>query len=365
MPTTSRSNRRYKIAGLVAAAGVAGWLAVVAAGRRPDDMAGAREALDARAFRTAGAHLEQHLKRHPADADALLLAARAARRNRVYHKATAHLAKYRQAGGSAETAALEDRLARVQRGDLAEADALLAYPDGHPDIFLVLEAVVEGSVAALAAQEAQGQLDPTGPAVARAKRAADRFLAAPLGQADQAQGHFWRGTIHNHAQEHGPAVADLRRAVAEVPDHFEARQALALTIAQANPREALSHLERLIRARPDDFSLRYSEATIRRSLGQSAEARRLLDDLLDDRPQDYQVLLERGLADLDAGLAGSAEAFLRRALAAAPRNPEITMAISRCLRVQGRVAEADDLFAKAQDFEAERTRARNQMRPKN
>src|SRR5262249_11208739 len=81
-------------------------------------------------------------------------------------------------------------------------------------------------------------------------------------------------------------------------------------------------------------------ARARRSLGQPQSAVDLLDELLEHSPTDTAAVLERGKATLDLGRSNEAEPFLRRALAQAPNDPFVHLALSRCLLLTGKEPEA-------------------------
>jgi Flp pilus assembly protein TadD len=81
-------------------------------------------------------------------------------------------------------------------------------------------------------------------------------------------------------------------------------------------------------------------ARARRSLGQPESVIGLLDELLERSPTDTAAILERGKATLDLGRPNEAEPFLRLALAQAPNDPFVHLALSRCLLLTGKEPEA-------------------------
>jgi tetratricopeptide (TPR) repeat protein len=338
----ARSSKRLILAAAVLiAAGVGAYL--LFHGRGSDDLAEARQALESRDFAKAELILDEHLRVHPTDRDALLLAARAARGGRHMRVAARHIDDYEKAGGDSQTANLERRLLAVQGGNLAEVDDLIRYCDEHqdgPDVTPILLAVVEGCQAAINAQVDRGELDPNGPDVKRACRAADKLLARPLSPAERLRALVRSGDIHYRAQNQPRAVADYREAVALDPDDFDARIALAMTIAQELPAETAEHLEKLHRQRPDHVNVLFGLATVRRGLGQPEEAAKRLDELLTLQPGNPQYLAERAWVEIDLGNPRHAEQYARLAWQAAPNQPEVSHVLGVSLRLQKKEAEA-------------------------
>src|SRR5947199_372778 len=81
----------------------------------------------------------------PMDADALLLAARAARRARAYDEAQRALEKYQQVRGLDDAGSLEELLLSAERDVEQVVDACRQYVErGHPDTPLILEALTRG-----------------------------------------------------------------------------------------------------------------------------------------------------------------------------------------------------------------------------
>jgi predicted Zn-dependent protease len=75
------------------------------------------------------------------------------------------------------------------------------------------------------------------------------------------------------------------------------------------------------------------------------EARRLLDQLLQEHPGNERALPFRGELELRAGAVAAAEPWLRQALAKAPANLQAADLLHRCLKQQpGRAREADEAF---------------------
>jgi Tfp pilus assembly protein PilF len=319
----------------------------------------AQAALDERDFDRARAVLRKCLAADPGNLEALLLAARTARRRGDEDEAREHLLALAQRRAPADVLNLERKLLRVQLGNVDEAAALLAHAEKTPDAPetpLLLEAAIEGTIRAFTQRLPAGYVfdEGTPEVVARAQRAVETWLRLRTGKADRAQGLVWRGRLHLLASEHSAAVADFREALEVDPEHFEARRQLAFTIAQEAPRETAEHLRRLLKREPGNTHLAISLAGVLRGLGQLDESRQMLDEILAGEPRQLTALIERGLVDLDAGRLPDAERFLRRALEMAPGHPRILRALSQTLALRGRADEAKAFEDRLRKAEAER-----------
>jgi hypothetical protein len=80
-----------------------------------------------------------------------------------------------------------------------------------------------------------------------------------------------------------------------------------------HPSELLLHIDPVLAAQPSNKRARLLLAIARKGLGNSAEARNELNDLIKDRPDDTEAQLELGLFDLADKEYGPAEAISRYA----------------------------------------------------
>lgn len=294
-----------------------------------------RDALAQRRFAEAQRRLAASARAWPDDAQVCLLAARAARLARDYREAERLLKRYRQLGGATEAEQLESTLQHVQRGELAAGEAFLLtlLEKGYDDAPLVLEALAQGYM--------HNNRWP------HALRCLDRLVEAAPGVTDF---RVWRGWVREHLGRREAALDDFRAAVADAPDHEEARLSLAEMLMQTSqPQEAVEHYEWLRQRRPDDNAVRLGLARCRRQLGDRDDARRLLAGL----SEDARVLAERGKLAWDEGNAEEAETFYRRSLALVPREREVTYDLLVCLQRQGKNAEAKAYQAQLAEIEAD------------
>jgi predicted Zn-dependent protease len=247
---------------------------------------------------------------------------------------------------------LEHRLWRLQNGELDLGAQLIEgcreRPDA-PESPLILEACAEATLKVITENIGArgGSLHlADAPPIKRAKWAIDRWLESRLAEADQVQGLVWRGRLAAGVGDHAPGVADLREALRRDPGHFQARWYLAQQIASQHPDEAISHLERLARDRPEADTVTFVLAKAHRNMGHTDVARRMLDELLEARPETGDFMLERGLVEIDARRPAEAEQWLRKVEAMAPDNEDLVLALGRCLHLAGRESEARNYEAR-------------------
>jgi tetratricopeptide (TPR) repeat protein len=332
----------------VAACGVAFW-------KRSQNYQAARRAVDRRDFRQAGLLLKRHLEDFPDDPAALLLAARTARMQGDVSEAREHLRRCEHCGGPKDSLALEEKLLRVQQGELAEFTTMLESCASHPaapETPLMLEALIEGALQAVGPRrrlEDQEVLSH----LARARQAIDLWLRSRPGRPDQVQGLVWRGRA-TFPVDYDRAIADLRQALEKDPDSFQARLHLALGLAEKETNQAAEHLKVLHEKAPENNQVRYGLATAQRALGRPEEARKLLDDMLDANPDDVAALVERAEVALDAQAIPEADQYLRKALGLAPDSPEANLAMSRRHRLARKVPEENYFRKRFEQLDAAR-----------
>ncbi len=326
----------------------------------------ALHALQDREFRQAADHLERVLEVWPHDPAVHLLAAQAARRQGDMAAASPHLGQCVRQAALPEAVALEYRLWQVQNGELSDGRALLRRAQEQPDAAetpLILEALIEGCLkvlAALGSMGLPGSEVAEQPELASARHAVDIWLERRPGQADQVQGLVWRGRVHDIADEHAQAVADLRCAVELDPQHFQPRWYLAASIGQEAPQEAADQYASILERDPENQRVRLLLAVGRHGLGQFEEARQLLDELLAANPKNFPALVERGRLALDAQQPAEAEASLRRAEALAPDHADVNLQLGRTLQLLGRTQEAQRYQERFRQIDAAQKRERDE-----
>jgi tetratricopeptide (TPR) repeat protein len=291
-----------------------------------------------RAARLAVAHyhnrqahelLEAYLSVWPRDPDALLLAARTARRTAAFERAEVLLDGYESVRGrDDEDLILERVLLRAQRG---RVDGVADYcqarvRDHHPSAPLVLEAQVAGLMRDYRLVEAQERLQT--------------WLKL---RPDECQALLLQGTVYDMQGRSDEAIAAYQRVVELDPDNEDARLRLTgLLMQSSRPADAFPHLEYLRKARPDDPLILTRIARCRVEMGQADEARRLLDGVLARDPHFPEALEERGKVAMEEGDHARAERLLREAVARDPGAVEARYHLYRCLSAQGKEAEAQE-----------------------
>ena len=241
----------------------------------------ARRAVEQADFTAAQAHLALCLELSPQSAEAHFLAAQAAHRSGDYDKALVHLNACERLGWLSEAIALEHALGRAQRGDLAQVeDYLLSGVDkDQPEALLILEALTQGYLKTYR--------------LINALQCLDLWLKR---QPSNVRALIWHGEIKERRNSNSEAVEAYRRAVAVAPDNYKARFHLAQALAHSDQaEEAREQFEHLRQGQPSNPEVLLGLAQCRRSLGQTGEARQLLELVLarDADPQPRRLC--RGL----------------------------------------------------------------------
>jgi tetratricopeptide (TPR) repeat protein len=310
--------------------------------RKTSDWHRVEAALEQRDLEGANRQLKDFLDAYPNDPQALLIAAQTSRRQGKFDEAVDLLrARDRAAPGNSETQ-LERDLLRIQQGDLSTANALLSDCQDKPRsprTTLTLEAIVEGYISRFWSYSARQAEIPV-PEYAQAQGAVDLWLSQQPAPPAQARGQVWRGKLAALVRDYDASEAAFRAALAIDPGDLEGSEFLGLLLAQDAPQEAASLLERVYERNPDNEKVSFGLATIRRALGEPAQAVEIIDDLLDRHPYNASYLLERGRLELDQQRPEEAAVWLQRAVRVAPDHGPANLLLSICLEQMGRPAEA-------------------------
>ncbi|HZY89373.1 MAG TPA: tetratricopeptide repeat protein [Gemmataceae bacterium] len=275
----------------------------------------------------ARAHLEACLKVWPRDPDALLLAARGARRLGDFEQAEVFLARYRERRGPEDEAgALEQVFLRAERGDVDDVGpyCVRLIEEGRPAAPLALEALAHGFLRKYRLREAALCLT--------------QWLER---RPDDTQAVLFRGIVHEQLQQRDEAVASYRRVVQLDAEHDEGRMRLcALLLLAGRGGEAATHLEYLLGRARDNPLVPVYLARAHAQQGEPAEAVRLLDGVLAREPQFGPALAERGRLALQAGELEKAEGLLREAVGRDPGDYQSHYQLYQCL---SRLGKADEM----------------------
>jgi tetratricopeptide (TPR) repeat protein len=271
-------------------------------------------------------HLHICRQTWPRDPEVLLLAARAARRARVYADTERLLRMYHEARGRDEAFTFEEMLLAAETRLEQVADRCWSQVEaGHADAPLILEALTRGYLR----QYRLGQ----------ARLCLDRWLRM---QPDAPQALYLEGLLNlDYIHSHAAALTSYRRAVELDPEHEEARLGLAVALLSEKLfAEAAEHFERLRQAQPDNLSVRVGLAECLDGLGQPDPAERQVDEVLAHQPSFAPALSLRGQFALKRGQPDEAEAWLRQALRRKPMDHRARYSLSLCLQQNGKEEEA-------------------------
>jgi predicted Zn-dependent protease len=272
-------------------------------------------------------HLQAALSIWPRDPEALLLAARAARRSGAFEAADQFLDLYQQSRKEDEALTLERICLRAQRG---EPDSVANYcrrliEQNDPAVPLIYEAMAQGFARNYQPHKAESVLrswleqEPNNP-----------------------QALLLQGQIFADTMRHTEAIKSYRAALMADPTLDEARLRLGEILMQLGSiEEAQPHLEYLRSRLPDNPRVQVYLARIQDRQGHSEEAERMLDEVLAHQPHFAPALVDRGILALRAGQFAEAEKYLRAAVLYDPSDFQAHDRLAFCLEQNGKLAEAD------------------------
>ncbi len=301
----------------------------------------ARAALERYHNNEAILHLHACLSVRPHDAEALLLAARAARRGNNLDDADHLLDQYQAARGKDDDDLFLERvLVRVQRGEIDSVSNYCQSLIEKDDLAapLVLEALARGCLRMYRPLEAE--------------KALKEWLRR---QPDNAEALCLQGQVFDLAMRMHDAIASYRRALTADDQLDEARMRLCTSLIQLGlADEALPHLEYLCQRFPSNPMLQVHLARSRERQGRTEEAEQILVAVLNHLPDFAPALAERGklvqraavtLGERGtpaqrAALAEEAERLLRRAAQLEPGDFQANHQLRLCLEQNGKSEEA-------------------------
>jgi tetratricopeptide (TPR) repeat protein len=278
----------------------------------------------------------------PRDPDVLLLAARSARRARVYGDTERLLGMYRKLRGHDDAHAFEQLLLAVEcRVDEAADFCWSQVEEGHADAPLILEAMTRGYLRQYRLRQAQHCLE-------RWKQL----------QPENPQLFFLEGLIQLDYLHAISSAADCYRRVLELdPDYEEARLGLAIALVMGKSfAEAAEHFERLRQCQPDNWRVQVGLAECFDGLGESAKALRLVEDVLAQQPEFPAALSLRGQLALKSEELAEAETRLRQALRYMPTDHLAHYNLILCLERSGQKEAAQRQRLQLQQIENDAAR---------
>lgn len=303
----------------------------------------ARAAMERYHTTDAIAHLQSCLMVRPHDPEALLLAARAARRTGGFDDADRYLDQYQEVRGKDdEDLVLERVLVRAERGEL---DSVSSYcfsliDQNHPASVLVLEALTRGYMRMYRLHESE--------------RALNEWLER---QPEDPEAFILQGQLHELRIRSQDAIASYRRALTIDPELDEARLRLVSALMQLGlAEETLPHLEYLSRRFPNNLMVRVNLARARDRMGHTEEAEQILQEVLARQPNYPPALAERGKLAVRDGRTVEAEKWLRQAVALEPSDYQARYQLSLCLEKNGKPEEARQEEVRRQQVEEDMKR---------
>jgi predicted Zn-dependent protease len=341
----SAARRRPAVAllavGLLALLGYGGYR-VTRSVRADLNYRAAQADLQRRDFTAARDHLAACLAERPDDPDALLLAARTARRAGDLAEAERLLDACQALPNPGGALELERALFLVQVGQLDEVEPLLLghLRDDSPEAALIYEALVPAYLRTFRLQRAFACLE-------RWEKLEPGLALIPL----------LKGDIYERLRSRMLARDSYAAAVRLDPESLPARLALTRLLVQLRqPEQAWENLQILTARLPDDPQVRRLLARTLRHLGRFDEARAAIDRLLAESPGDGELLLDRGLIELDSGRPQAALDWLRRAEEREPYEREVLFHYARCLEQLGQAEAARQMRERAERCERDLSR---------
>jgi tetratricopeptide (TPR) repeat protein len=295
-------------------------------------------------FDAALHHYQQCLRFWGSRASVHLAAAQAARRAGKFEEAAEHLeASYKLQGTSAEL-----QLERVLLDALSQKEV----PPTQIEDLKQYE-LREGAETPLV-QEVLAQIYMRQPRNEEAFREVQLLLQR---EPDHVVALYLKGQLLGGSPNYHEAISVLKRVIELQPNHAGARKELSKLLLDEDTAASLEHVNYLLKLAPDDVMLKLRKAECLKRLGQSAEARAILDKLLEAEPDHSGILVERGILALELSDFKGAETRLRKALAKDAFNQEANKRLAEALLQQGNrreEAEKQLAFCRRQSADIER-----------
>ena len=280
----------------------------------------------------ASERLNRCVSTWPRSATMRLFASRAARQSGDLEAAQRHLHQARLiAGEPDDDLAFEWALLQASAGNVRETEGYLQkQADARPaEAPLVWESLAEGYLRNYRILDAMSVLD--------------HWLAfAP----ENVRALELRGRTFITGKGVKRGSDDLRRVLELDPERDDARQRLSRALLDLGAYgEAVPHIERLLKARPDDPELSVRLARCLNMLDRKAEARRALEAALANHSGHGLALRTFGQFELTDGKPAEAEKHLRLAAAAMPDDYQSRWLLYESVRQQGKPDAAELLKA--------------------
>ncbi|MFL5242270.1 MAG: tetratricopeptide repeat protein [Gemmataceae bacterium] len=229
--------------------------------------------------------------------------------------------------GATEAVQVELLLMRVQRGEEDEVapELMQRVDEGSPEGPMILKTLSRAYMVYLRYGEAFVCLN--------------RWMEL---EPESAEPPRWRGWVLERLNDQDGAMKDYKRAIELDPDLVPARLRLAEMFLERNdPLGAVPHLDLLFKRFPNDPEVMARLGQCRFLQGEHREARRLLEEAVQQLPDDAGVLIHLTKLDMQEGRPADAEQWVRRALLVDPTDTEAEFTLVATLQSQGRWDEAN------------------------
>jgi tetratricopeptide (TPR) repeat protein len=216
---------------------------------------------------------------------------------------------------------LEWQLGTVQQGDLRDEHSLQKKAELRTDqSWRILESLCKGNMAVFRWNEARG------------------YAEEMLERRPDDPGALWlRGKCWVKLQLEARAIDDFRQAVRLSPTTWEYKLSLAeLLQLQGYNAEATSLYRELIQEKQYDARILIGLSRCLHDAANLEEAKRVLDFLIELKPESYIALIEMSRLSLRQGDPVRAEEWARNAASIAPRNQQVQFVLSLCLKALGK-----------------------------
>jgi len=274
------------------------------------------------------------LERWPRNPVVCVLAARAARLRQQPLEAANLLDQAQRLDGNVERIVLEKYLLRAERGELDQVEKkLLAFVHKNdPDAVFILDVLTYQWMRMHRLSDALSRLDA--------------WLSL---QPDHPEPHLRRAWVLERLRDFSAALTEYQEALDLDPDrdrrhNDRIRLRLAeLLVERFRPKDAVAHFDVLVERQPSNVTVLLGLARCRLQLGQTDDAMRLLETIVQAEPTHGRALGELGRMLLEQERLVEAETRLRQAFAQLPRDRHIVFSLEQCLQKLGKKEEAGEL----------------------
>lgn len=301
----------------------------------------ARTALAQRHFEEASAHLIAARRIRENSGELHYLAAQTARRTGRWNSAEDHLLQAEELNWAENAIAFERSLLLASTGDFRKQEPiLLAYLKTEPpptDADLVLEVIIPLYLNQYKARPVLNLMNTWAP----------RYP-------EDIRFRLWQYEAAHFAKSWNTAAEALEAAVALQPEDAELRLKLANIYMQLHRgNDAHTHFQWLLVREPTNQEYRFGLARSEREIGNTKQSILLMDELLEQDPQNALYQAHRAFADLTAGRPEQALPRLLQAVKERPYEYDLVQNLILCFEQCNKPEEAETWRQRAKAIEAD------------